>query len=170
MKPVLAVFLFPLLFIGYAYAEPTVMEQVTSDGSVKVQLSWPEVLPDQLYDIGIRFLDPETGQVMDNASVVYDVAVLQGDAIIEIYSEQSTGDGNGTFEVVFPEDATGSAEVIIGVVSVTSDAGTVAVNEEVSFNVQVVPEFETLAAMVMAISIGALVTLTRFKNTKYNIN
>jgi hypothetical protein len=34
----------------------------------------------------------------------------------------------------------------------------------------VVPEFATLAAIVMAISIGALVTLTRFKNTKYNIN
>ena len=32
-----------------AYEQPVVMEQLTSDGQVKVQLLWPEVEPHEIY-------------------------------------------------------------------------------------------------------------------------
>ena len=59
------VVLLPLILSNNAYAqEPMVMEQVTPTGKIKVQLTWPEVLPDQLYNIGIKFLDAKTDQLM----------------------------------------------------------------------------------------------------------
>ena len=56
-----------------------------------------------------------------------------------------------------------SAEVIVAVTSMTDNSGTVDMDETVSFNVQVVPEFSTLAVMVMALSIVAVLGMSRFK-------
>lgn len=106
------VLLLPLLFSGIAYAEePIVMEQVTPNGKVKVQLTWPEVLPDELYNIEVRFLDPKTGQLLDNAHITYDVSVLQDHGPVEMYYDQSTNSGEATFEVVFPEDGAKSRKL-----------------------------------------------------------
>jgi predicted secreted protein with PEFG-CTERM motif len=45
----------------------------------------------------------------------------------------------------------------------TDNSGTADMDETVSFNVQVVPEFATLAVMVMAISIAAVLVMSRLK-------
>lgn len=96
-----------LILSNNAYAEePMVMEQVTPNGKIKVQITWPEVLPDQLYNIGIKFLDVKTGQLVDKVTITYDVIVLQQGATIEVYGDQNTSTGEGTFEVVFPSDGT----------------------------------------------------------------
>lgn len=56
-----------------------------------------------------------------------------------------------------------SAEVIVAVTSMTDNSGTVDMDETVSFNVQAVPEFATLAVMVMAFSITTVLVLSRIK-------
>ena len=158
-----------LLLSNNAYAEePMVMEQVTPNGKIKVQLTWPEVLPGQLYNIGIKFLDANTDQLLDKVAITYDVIVLQQGATIEIYKKQNTSTGEATFEVVFPQDGAGSAEVIVAVTSMTDNSGTVDMDETVSFNVQVVPEFATLAVMVTGFSIAIVLAINRFKNQLRN--
>lgn len=165
----LTVLLLPLLFSNVAYAEePMVMEQVTPNGKVKVQLSWPEVLPDQLYNIDVRFLDTKTGQLLDNARITYDVSVLQDHGPVEMYHDQSTNSGEATFEVVFPEDGAGPARVIVAVTSLTNDSGTVQMREEVSFNVHVVPEFGIFSAMIMVFAIGLLLISSRLRQTLWS--
>ena len=162
---VLSLLLLSLTF-NYAYAqEPVIMEQVPPNGKVKVQLSWPEVLPDQLYNVDIRFLDPDTNQPLDNVSIGYDVAVSQNDDTIELYTDQNTSTGAARFEVVFPEGGTGPAQVVIAVTSMTNGSNSVQMHEVVSFDVQVVPEFSTLAVMVMAFSIVAVLVLSRCKTS-----
>jgi len=156
----LFILLSPLIFSNNAYAEDLVMEQITPNGKIKVQISWPEVLPDQLYNVGISFIDPDTDQLLDNVSITYDVVVLQYDAIIELYHNQNTNNGVATFEVVFPEDGTGPAQVIVAVTSIRNGSDSVQMDEEVSFDVQVVPEFATIA-IVMAFSIATVIALSR---------
>jgi len=45
--------------------------------------------------------------------VDYAIAVTQNGNLIELYAHQKTLTGEGEFEVVFPENATGPAEVIV---------------------------------------------------------
>lgn len=162
LSTILLSLLLLLILANHAYAEePMVMEQVTPNGKVKVRLTWPEVLPDQLYNIGIKFLDANNGQVLNNASVTYDVIVRQQGATIEVYRNQNTSNGEATFEVVFPQDGTGPAEATVAVTSMTSTSGTVDMDETVSFNVQVVPEFPAMVAIVVAVSIMMIVVMAR---------
>lgn len=152
-----------------AYAEPIVMEKITSNGMIKVQLIWPEVLPDELYDIQIKFLDPNTNEQLKDARISYEVLVLQHRFTVEHYESQITYTGDATFEVLFPEDSIGTAQVIITVNAINKGLGLVKINENVSFNVEVVPEFSTLTVMIMAISIGAVLVLNKFKTLFFNI-
>ena len=50
----------------------------------------------------------------------------------------------------------------------TDNSGTVDMDETVSFNMQVVPEFATLAVMVLALSITAVLALSRLKPNNAN--
>lgn len=161
MRIVLLAFL--LIPFSYAYAEPMVMEQTIPNGMVKVELTWPEVFPEGVYNANIRFLDPDTDQVLDDVSIVYDVVVLKDDFIVELYAEETANNGNATFEVLFTEDLTGAAEVIIGIRSIDDGSGSMTIDEEVSFDVQVVPEFGMIALMIMGISIGVLLVFSKFK-------
>lgn len=163
VKSALVLSLFFLSFtFNYAYAqEPVIMEQVTPNGKIKVQLSWPEVLPDQLFNIGLTFVDPKTNKPLDNVSIGYDVIVLQRNATIEKYDNQKTSTGFATFEVVFPVDGAGPAQVIIAVTSTTNGSDSVKMDEMVSFNVQVVPEFPAMVAIVMGISIMMIVVMAK---------
>ncbi|MFQ5920677.1 MAG: hypothetical protein ACE5JV_01510, partial [Nitrososphaerales archaeon] len=115
--------LLPLVLGGahaYAAEEPASMEQITSGGSVKVRLVWPEVLPGQLYNIELFFLDPESGEPVAG-TVLYDVEVTQQGHPIELYTDQRTDTGSSSFEVVFPADGTGSAEVAVAIIGMGSD-------------------------------------------------
>ncbi len=160
-----------LIFANHAYAQestesaqkPMVMEKVTPNGKIKVQLLWPRIVPDIIFIAGIKFLDPNTNQTISNATITYDVTVLQRNATIENYENQSTSTGITTFELEFPEGGYGSAQVIIVIRSIANGPNSVQMNEKVSFDTQVVPEFSTLAAMVMAFSIATVLALSRFK-------
>ena len=159
--------LFILALIPFAtvYAqEALVMEQVTSDGQIKVQLLWPEVEPDEIYGIRINFLDPNTDELLENVEINFVIAVTQHDSLIELYHDLHTEEGHTDFVVMFPEDGKGPAEVVIEVVSITTDSGTIQIDEEFTFNVEVVPEFATLALIVMAISFAGIIIALRVKN------
>ncbi len=160
----------PLVFANLAYAQestvaqgPTVMEQITPNGKIKVQLLWPRIVPDELFIVGTKFLDQNTDQPMSNVTITYDVTVLQRNATIENYPDQSTSTGITTFEVEFPAGGYGSAQVIIVIKSIANGSNSVQMNEKVTFDTQVVPEFSGLAVMVMAFSIATVLTLSRFK-------
>ena len=144
--------------------EALVMEQITLDGQVKVQLLWPEVEPDKIYGIYVNFLDPNTDELLENVEINFEIAVTQRGSFIESYGHLRTDKGNMHFVVMFPEDGKGPAEVVIEVVSITTDSGTIQIDEEFTFNVEVVPEFATLVIIVMAISFAGIITALRVKN------
>jgi len=144
--------------------EPVVMEQLTSNGQVKVQLLWPEVEPNEIYGIYVNFLDPSTDELLENVEINFWISVTQHGSFIESYGHLRTDKGNMHFVVMFPEDGKGPAEVIIEVISITTDSGTIKIDEEFTFNVEVVPEFATLAIIVMAISFAGIITALRVKN------
>jgi len=166
MKVTFALVLLLLLLsftINYAYGqEPVIMEQVSDNGRVKVRLFWPEVLPDQLYNIELRFLNPQSNEPIID-SIIYNIAVMQDEDSIEVYTNQRTEDGKALFEVVFPEDGTGPAQVIVVITGMGFGTTWTNMNERVVFNVQVVPEFSTLAVMVLSFSIATVLALSRFK-------
>jgi len=145
--------------------EPVVMEQLLSNGQVKVQLLWPEVEPEELYGIGINFLDPNTDELLENVEINFTIAVAQYGSLIELYEHLHTDKGNMDFVVMFPEGGKGPAEVVIKVVSITTDSGTIQIDEEFTFNVEVVPEFATVTIIVMAFAFVALLAIQRLKNT-----
>ena len=84
--------------------EPVVMEQLTSNGQVKMQLLWPEVEPDKIYGIRINFLDPNTDGLLENVEINFAIAVIQHGSLIESYEHLHTDKGNMDFVVMFPED------------------------------------------------------------------
>ena len=165
-------FILALIPFGIVYAqepslmeqEALVMEQITSDGQVKVQLLWPEVEPHEIYGIRINFLDPNTDELLENVEINFAIAVTQHGSLIELYHDLHTDKGNVDFEVMFPEDGKGLAKVVIKVVSITTDSGTIQIDEEFTFLVVVVPEFATLVIIVMAISFAGIITALRVKN------
>ncbi len=57
---------------------------------------------------------------------------MQQNATIEVYRNQNTSTGEATFEVVFPPDGAGSAQVIVAVTSTTSGSSSVAMDEWLS--------------------------------------
>ena len=144
--------------------EALVMEQITSDGQVKIQLLWPEVEPNEIYEIHVNFLDPNTDELFEDVQISYEIVVTQRGSIIELYHDLHTDKSNMDFEVMFPEDGKGPAKVVIEVVSITTDSGTIQIDEEFTFLVLVVPEFATLAIIVMAISFAGIITALRVKN------
>jgi len=124
------------MFSNNAYAqEPMVMKQTTPNGKVKVELNWGEVLPDVFYNIGVRFLDPSTDQPLVGVSIDYEVLVLQYEHVIESHHDKNTNSGTEHFEVLFPEDHTGPAQVIITIKTMNDGSGWVQMQEEVSFDV-----------------------------------
>ena len=165
-------FILALIPFGVVYAqesslmeqEALVMEQITSDGQVKVQLLWPEVEPNEIYGIYVNFLDPNTDELLENIEINFAIAVTQHGSLIESYEHLHTDKGNIDFEVMFPKDSKGPAKVVIKVVSITRDSSTIQIDEEFTFLVLVVPEFATLAIIVMAISFAGIIIALRVKN------
>lgn len=167
MKKILAALLSIIIVssLSSVYAqEPIILEQLSPSEKVLVKLEWPEVYPDQLHHFKVFFVNPETDQLIKtNMRVDYSIAVIQNGHLIELYNNQKTQTGVGEFEVVFPEDGMGPAEVIVEINSVRSDEEVLRLDEEVSFTVEVIPEFEGLAMLVLALSFVSLLFLARGK-------
>jgi len=68
---------------------------------------------------------------------------------------------------MFLEDGKGPAEVIVEIISITTDSDTIEIGEEFTFNVEVVPEFATLAIIVMAVSFIGIFAIVRFRRQSH---
>ena len=144
--------------------EPILMEQVNSKVPIKVQLFWPEVLPDKLYDIQLYFLDPDTDELLEGKKITFDLIVNTKDMRIETYPMQNVTSGSTHFALLFPEKITGPAEVTIRINSIDDGFEIKEFDPEImTFTVQVVPEFVTLTLIVMALSFIAVLTVQRLK-------
>ena len=144
--------------------EPVFLEQVTSDNLLKVRLFWPEVLPDELYDVKIKFLDPQTDSPIEDKLVTYDIFLEQDGHPIEDYKNLKTNTGEDEFVVLFPEHSEGPSKMTVTINSVLEEGKLVKINESLIFEVKVVPEFSTFAIAIMAISmISVLILSKKFK-------
>ena len=165
MMKLVLVIMTALIPFTSAFAEETlVMEKVIPSGQVKIQIIWPEVLPDKLETVLIKFLDPETNELLENISINYSVRVVQNGSLIELYHDFMTYDGQSGFGIVFPQYSVGPAEIIIEINSIADGSNIVEINEEVTFNVEVVPEFGTIALIVMTLSFVAVLAVQRLRN------
>ena len=144
-----------------------VMEQVISEVPIKVQLFWPEeVLPGELYAVKVDFLDAETNELFDDEIITFDITVDTEDQRIETYRRLTTTSGTCQFEVKFPVGGGGPAQVEVSFQNLGEGTDKmIRLYEDVTFNVQVVPEFATLALMVMAIAFVGVIATLRLKNT-----
>jgi len=157
----LAAFVLSSMLANAFAEEPIVMEQVTPNGQIKVQIEWPEVLPDDIYEFPVRFLDANTNKPIKN--VIFAVLITQEDDVIEKYSGLSAPNGEALVEVMFGH--TGSATVQVVVLTIIKGSTYAPMKEQVSFSVNVVPEFP-LVVIVMVTSMTIILVLTKLDLTK----
>ena len=141
--------------------EPIFLEQITSDNLIKVQLFWPEVLPDERYDIKIKFLDPQTNSLIQDKLVTYDIFLKQDGHPIEHYKNLKTSTGEDEFVVQFPVHSEGPSKMTVTINSVLEEGKLIKINESLIFEVKVVPEFSTFAIAIMAISMISILILSK---------
>ncbi|MCH7647014.1 MAG: hypothetical protein IIA83_00185 [Thaumarchaeota archaeon] len=145
-------------------SEPIVMEQVNLKVPIKVQLFWPEVLPDEIYDIQLSFLDPDTDELLDDKTITFDIIVNTKDMRIETYQLLNTTSGIHQFEVLFPEEHRDSVEVIINILRIDDGFEIKNINsEKITFSVKVVPEFGVVAAIILSMSLVPIIFLSKSK-------
>ena len=102
-------FILALIPFGVVYAqepslmeqEALVMEQITSDGQVKIQLLWPEVEPNEIYEIHVNFLDPNTDELFEDVQISFEIVVTQHGSLIESYEHLHTDKGNMDLKLCF---------------------------------------------------------------------
>ena len=81
MKAILGVLLSVIIIssLSTIYAqesEPLVLEQLSPSGQVLVKLEWPEVYPHELNNFKVTFHDPETGDLLDEIRLNYNIFVM----------------------------------------------------------------------------------------------
>ena len=164
MKKILTFIALFLIFVSFPNVsaqepsgEPIILEQLVSTEpstlgfvDVNVKLEWPEVYPHELSTFKISFHDPITGELIHtNTRFDYTVMVKQNDHIIEEYYEETIKGGHD-YSVMFPEDSQGPAEVTILLHFIRTDYDVLRLDEEITFSVNVVPEFGVIAGIILA--------------------
>jgi len=168
MKAVLGVLLSVIIIssLSTVYAqesEPLILEQLSPSGQVLVMLEWPEVYPHELNQFKVSFHDPETGNLLDEIRLNYNIYVMQNDHEIEHYMHNLATDGTGEFEVLFPEESQGPAKVVVELRLASDKGHTIKYNEEVIFSVNVVPEFGVIAMIILSMAFVPILLLSKSK-------
>ncbi len=167
MKTILAILLSVIMISSLSSvfaqeSEPIILEQLSPSGQVLVKLQWPEVYPHELYTLKVSFHDPNTGELLDNLRLNYNLAITQHDYPVEVYEHNLSTDGTGEFEVFFPEDSEGLAEVIVELRLANDKAGnTYTYNEKVIFSVNVIPEFGLIMMVVLSIAFVPILLISK---------
>ena len=145
-------------------SEPLILEQLSPSGQVLVKLEWPEVYPHELNQFKVSFHDPNTGELLDDLRLNYDIEVSQHDHTVEFYKQNLATDGTGEFEVLFPEESQGLAQVVVKLrASSHTDGEVIKYFEDVTFSVNVVPEFGVIAAVILSIAFVPILLLSKSK-------
>jgi len=164
MKKILTFIALFLIFVSFpnisaqeATGEPIILEQLVSTEpstlgfvDVNVKLEWPEIYPNELSTFKVSFHDPITDELIHtNTRFDYTVMVKQNDHIIEEYYEETIKGGH-EYNVMFPEDSEGPAEVTVLLHFIRTDYDVLRLDEEITFSVNVVPEFGVIAGIILA--------------------
>ena len=167
MKKILAVLLSVIIVSSFSsvYAqEPIILEQLSPSGQVLVKLEWPQVIPLELNTFKVSFHDPKTGELLDDEyRINYDIYVMQHDHVVEESLLNLATKGTGEFEVMFPEKSQGPAQVIVGLNAASEHGRTITYFEDVTFSVNVVPEFGVIAAIILSIAFVPILLLSKSK-------
>ena len=169
MKTILGILLSLVMISSFSTvfaqeSEPIILEQLSPSGQVLVKIDWPEVYPLDLYEFNVSFHDPKTGELLDNLRLNYNLAITQHDHPVEIYDHNLATDGTGHFEVMFPEESEGLAEVIVELRVANDKAGNMyTYNEEVKFSVNVVPEFGLIVMIVLSAAFVPILLISKTK-------
>ena len=167
MIKIIAILLSVIIVSSFSsvYAEePIILEQLSPSGQILVKLEWPEVIPLELTTFKVSFHDPITGELLDDEwRINYDLYVMQHDHTVEFYHQQLATDGTGEHEVLFPEESQGLAQVIVELKAASSHGHTIKYFEDVTFSVNVVPEFGVIAAIVLSIAFVPILLLSKSK-------
>ena len=156
-----SVLIFTLMSSAFAQ-EPIILEQLSPSGKVLVKLEWPEVYPNEIYNFKVSFYDPNTGELLDDIRLNYNIIVIQDDHEVEIYEQNLATDGTGEFEVMFPQESEGPAEIIVELRAASDKGHTIKYEEEVKFSVNVVPEFGVIAA-ILAVAFVPIILFSKSK-------
>jgi len=150
MKSLFAIIVSVLIFtsMSFAFAEPILLEQLSPSEKILVKLEWPEVYPDEIYKFKVSFYDPNTGGLLDDIKLNYNILVSQHDHTVEVYEHNLATDGTGEFEVMFPKESEGPAEIVVELRAASDTGHTILYEEKVTFSVNVVPEFGVIAAIL----------------------
>ena len=165
MKKILALLssLIIISSLSSVYAqEAMILEQLSPSGQVLVKLEWPEVYPDVMYTFKVSFHDPVTGDLLDEIRLVYNVEVNQDDHHVESYKTQTTN-GTGEFDVFFPEESQGPAEVLVHLNASVDHGFPTVYKEDVVFSVNVVPEFGVITMIILSIAFIPILLLSKSK-------
>ena len=128
-----------------------------------MKLELPEIYPDELYTIDLSFHDGITGELLKNTRINHNITVLQNDNTIEQYSQEMTKDGTNSFNVMIPSEHTEMIQIIIELRAGVDENGNATwYEEEIVFVVNVVPEFEIIA-MILLLSLIPVILLSKSK-------
>ena len=171
MKKIFAILLSVILVSSFSsvYAQeqitgPFLYEQLSPSGLVLVKLEWPEVYPEEVSNFKVSFHDPETGELVDDIKIHYQIYVTQNDHEIETIKYVDTSDGTAEHEILFPSESEGLAKVIVrSMVSIDEHAYVVNYHENVEFSVNVVPEFGVIAMIILSIAFVPILLLSKSK-------
>ena len=141
--------------------EPLVLEKLTPSGKVLVKLEWPVLYPDEIKKFKVSFYDPTTGKLLDDIKINYNIQVTQHDYPVEHYEHNLAIDGTGEFNVMFPLESQGAAKVTVEIRSEVVKGITNWIEETVEFEVNVVPEFGVITAMILAASVVPILLVSK---------
>lgn len=144
---------------GTGQASRPPLDRTTTDGS-HVILTWDpvDIQPNSTVNFGLEMRDASNSPLQN---VAYDFAVKDANGqIIQEFNDQLAQSGNATQQVTF--NSTGPKIVTVTLNSVGSRP-TGQLIESTDFNIAVVPEFPTSAAVVSAAVIGLVLVIMRAK-------
>jgi hypothetical protein len=144
---------------GTGQASGPPLDRTTTDGS-HVILTWDpvDIQPNRTVNFGLELRDASNSPLQN---VAYDFTVKDANGqIIQEFNDQLAQSGNATQQVTF--NSTGPKTVTVTLNSVGSRP-TGQLIETTDFNIAVVPEFPTSAAVVSAAVIGLVLVIMRAK-------
>ena len=123
------------------------------------------ILGDLMGNSPRKTLQENLSKIIDDKKIDFDLIVTTKDIQIEKYHVLNFTSGIYPFQVVFPEDTSNLAEVIVRINSIDDGFEIKQFDPEiVTFPVKVIPEFATLSLIVMTLSFITVLTIQRFKN------
>jgi hypothetical protein len=147
---------------GTGQAPQPPLDRTTTDGS-HVILTWDpvDIQPNSTVNFGLELRDARNSSLQN---VAYDFTVKDANGqIIQEFRNQQAQSGNATHQVTF--NSTGPKTITVQINSIGGQTSGQLI-QATDFNLVVVPEFPTSAAIVSAAVIGVVVVIMRVKGLR----